>query len=111
MKKHILTLIALLGITMAVQANSYNSSTLFQNLNCYNNSYDCGINIGQGQQVNDCTFTFTSCNTQYGYLSCDLDGVGINCNIGSQHGSCTTWTCTLDSQQLSCLNQCIGSGK
>ncbi len=112
-KKLILTLVAFVSITSMVQANSYNSYNLFNGLNCNNNSYGCSLNFGAGQQVTDCTFTFTSCNTSYhgNYLSCDLNGVGITCKLGSCQGSTSTWTCTLDQTQLGCLNQCFSSGK
>jgi len=117
MKQKLIAVIALLGISTIVHANSYsNSYTLASGVNCNNSSYNCSIpvgNIAPGQEISDCTFTFTSCNTHSrtgGYFSCDLFGSGVNCSLGGQHGSTQTWTCTLDSTQLSCLNQCISSG-
>src|ERR1700744_2637242 len=44
-------------------------------------------------------------------MSCDLDGINVNCSLGSCKGSTSTWTCTLNQSQLDCLNQCLGSGK
>ena len=112
-KKLILAITAFVGITTLVHANGYNTYNLFNGLNCNNNNYGCNLNIGGGQQISDCTFTFTSCNTSYhgNYLSCDLDGVGVNCHLGSCTGSTSTWTCTLDQTELNCLNQCLGTGK
>lgn len=115
MIKKLITLVALLGATSLVHANSYSHSyTLASGLNCNNSSYNCSVpisDIAEGQEVTSCTFTFTSCSSQsHGYLSCDLFGTGVNCTLGSQHGSIQTWTCTLDSTQLSCLNSCVGSG-
>jgi hypothetical protein len=117
MIKKLITMVALLGTVTLVQANSYsNNYTLASGLNCNNSSYNCSVpisSIASGYQVSDCIFTFSSCNTQShskGYFSCDLFGTGTSCTLGSQHGSTQTWTCTLDSDQIACMNQCLASG-
>ena len=112
-KKVALAFAAFLGISTLVHANTYSTYNLFNGLNCNNSSYGCNLNIGGGQNIADCTFTFTSCNTSYrgNTLSCDLDGINVNCALGSCKGSTSTWTCTLNQTQLDCLNQCLGSGK
>ncbi len=117
MIKKLITMVALLGTVTLAQANSYsNSYTLASGLKCNNSTYNCSVpisDIASGDQVSACTFTFTSCSTQSrsgGYFSCDLFGTGTSCTLGSQHGSTQTWTCTLDSDQIACMNQCLTSG-
>ena len=106
MKKFAL-IFALLGSVTLAQANT---TTLFNNLNCDNNSYSCSLpDIGSGYQVTDCTFTFSSVNCSLlSYLSCDLDNTW---GVGTKNVSTSTWTCTLNTNDLDYLNNCISSGK
>jgi hypothetical protein len=109
MKK--LIIVALLGISTLVHANT---CSVFSGFNGNNNSANYSLQScfsTGGSQVSGCTFTFTTCNTSSsGLLYCNLFGGTSTCSIGSQNGSTTTWTCTLDSNGLNCLNSGLNSG-
>jgi hypothetical protein len=97
---------ALMAVTAMVQANT---CQIFSNQSGYN--YSCSLPVSNsGQQISSCTFTFTSISCS-SVLYCDLLGGGSSCNIGTcQKGSNNTWTCTLDSNGLTYLNNCLSSG-
>ena len=104
MKKFIFA--AMMAVTATVQANT---CTLFSNQS--GNNYSCSLPVSTGgQQVTSCTFTFNSISCP-SVLYCDLLGSGSSCSVGTQKGSTTTWTCTLDSTGLNYLNSCLDSGK
>jgi hypothetical protein len=97
---------AMMAVTAVVQANT---CTLFSNQS--GNNYSCSLPVStSGQQVTSCTFTFNSISCP-SVLYCDLLGSGSSCTVGTQKGSTTTWTCTLDSTGLNYLNSCLDSGK
>ena len=95
-----------MAVTTFVQANS---CQIFSNQS--GNSYSCSLPVsGSGQPVTSCTFTFDSV-TCPSVLYCNLQGNSSSCNVGTcQKGSNNTWNCTLDSNCLSYLNNCLGSG-
>ena len=94
-----------MAVTTMVQANS---CQIFSNQS--GNSYSCSLPVsGNGQPITSCTFTFNSV-TCPSVLYCNLKGDNSSCNVGTEQGSSGSWTCTLDSNGLNCLNSCLSSG-
>jgi hypothetical protein len=104
MKKTFLALV-LVGLATLGHATECD---LFSNANFNNNSYSCSSPFGN-QPVSDCTITFTSlnCNNNAGSFTCNFGG---DCDFTCQNDGNNTWSCTLDSDQINCLNSCLNSG-
>lgn len=95
---------------MLAHATSYQ---IFSGLTCYGN-YNASLpvtSLSADTQITDCTFTFTSVHTHSsGLLYCNLQGDSSQCNVGTQSGSTSTWTCSLDGNGLDYLNKCLANG-